>query len=201
VLLPLLLQKELSLNLESNIMAMAYAFDKNNNGQMIAHAFLADTNTNIFLTGKAGTGKTAFLKYAQDTINKNFVVLAPTGIAAIAAGGQTIRSFFGLPLKAYDVGTIGTPSQSKILNLLHTDTIIIDEVSKVRCDIIDAIDCTLRKIMRNELPFGGKQMVFVGGISCRQWLATKPNANSCMRYMEQILSIFTKRKCWNVQIL
>lgn len=129
---------------------------------MLAYELIAHTNSSFFLTGRAGTGKTTFLHNVQKMTHKQFVVLAPTGVAAILAGGDTIHSFFGLPLEVCTPGTCGRMNEARIMTLLHADTIIIDEVSMVRCDIIDAIDYTMRKVLHTTLPFGGKQMVFVG---------------------------------------
>lgn len=136
--------------------------DTQNKEQMYALDLIENTNSCFFLTGRAGTGKTTFLRNVQQMVNKQFVILAPTGVAAILAGGETIHSFFGLPLEICLPNTCGNMNEKRIHTLLHTDTIIIDEVSMVRCDIIDAIDFTLRKTLRTTLPFGGKQIVFVG---------------------------------------
>lgn len=140
------------------------SIDKTNKQQLQAYELIETTNSSFFLTGKAGTGKTTFLQTVQKEIDKNFIVLAPTGIAAMLAGGETIHSFFGLPLQICTPKTIGNVNRSKISIIKKVDTIIIDEVSMVRCDVIDAIDYTLRYVMRNSLPFGGKQMVFVGDL-------------------------------------
>lgn len=136
--------------------------DPQNREQQLAYDLVANTNSCFFLTGRAGTGKTTFLKNVQKMVNKQFITLAPTGVAAILAGGETIHSFFGLPSEVCPIGTCGKLSQARIMTILHADTIIIDEVSMVRCDIIDAIDYTLRKTLRTSLPFGGKQIIFVG---------------------------------------
>ena len=136
--------------------------DTQNKQQMLAYELIANTNSSFFLTGRAGTGKTTFLRKVQQMVNKQFITLAPTGVAAILAGGDTIHSFFGLPMDVCIPGTMGKMSEARIKTLLHTDTIIIDEVSMVRCDIIDAIDYTMRKTLRSMLPFGGKQVIFVG---------------------------------------
>jgi len=136
--------------------------DKDNREQQMAYELIANTNSSFFLTGRAGTGKTTFLHNIQKDVKKQFVVLAPTGLAAILAGGDTIHSFFGLPMEACVPDTCGKMSQARILSLVYADTIIIDEVSMVRCDVMDAIDYTMRKVLRNNMPFGGKQMVFVG---------------------------------------
>ena len=136
--------------------------DKENKQQVIAYDLIANTNSSFFLTGRAGTGKTTFLRKVQKMVGKQFITLAPTGVAAILAGGDTIHSFFGLPMDVCTLGTMGKMNEARIQALLHTDTIIIDEVSMVRCDIIDAIDYTMRKTLRSSLPFGGKQVIFVG---------------------------------------
>lgn len=129
-----------------------------------AYELIRDTYTSFFLTGKAGSGKTTFLRRVQKEINKNFIVLAPTGVAAILAGGQTIHSFFGFPLEAMPLGSVGKMSQERYNIIKNVDTIIIDEVSMVRCDVIDAIDATLRDCLYSTAPFGGKQMVFSGDL-------------------------------------
>lgn len=139
-------------------------YDVNNKQQEIAYLLIKDTNVSFFLTGKAGTGKTTFLKKIQNEINKNFIVLAPTGIAAINAGGETIHSFFGIP---FGVVTFKEPCKVKAARielLRNVDTIIIDEVSMCRADLIDAIDRVMKHICHSGLPFGGKQVVFVGDI-------------------------------------
>ena len=141
---------------------MENMIDTENRQQVMAFELIANTNSSFFLTGRAGTGKTTFLRKVQQLVDKQFITLAPTGVAAILAGGDTIHSFFGLPMDVCTPGTMGKMSEARILTLLHTDTIIIDEVSMVRCDIIDAIDYTMRKTLRSSLPFGGKQVIFVG---------------------------------------
>ena len=138
--------------------------DTQNPQQMLAYELIANTNSSFFLTGRAGTGKTTFLRNVQNMVDKQFITLASTGVAAILAGGETIHSFFGLPLEVCTPGTCGKMNETRILTLLHADTIIIDEVSMVRCDIVDAIDYTLRKALHTTLPFGGKQIIFVGDL-------------------------------------
>ena len=132
------------------------------------------TRRSLFLTGKAGTGKSTFLRYVVEHTKKKNVVLAPTGIAAINAGGQTMHSFFKLPFhpllpndKRYDRRHIKetlkyTSAQRKLLREL--ELIIIDEISMVRADIIDFIDRVLRIYTRSSEPFGGKQLLLVGDI-------------------------------------
>ena len=132
------------------------------------------TRRSLFLTGKAGTGKSTFLRYVVKNTKKKCVVLAPTGIAAINAGGQTLHSFFKLPFhpllpndSRFDSRHIKeslkyTSAQRKLLREL--ELIIIDEISMVRADIIDFIDKVLRIYTRNSEPFGGKQLLLVGDI-------------------------------------
>lgn len=137
--------------------------DATNLRQTQAYDLIASTNKSFFLTGKAGTGKTTFLNNVQKLIDKQFIVLAPTGIAAITAHGVTIHSFFGFDFNVQTPDTkVKRHNGIKLNTIRSCDTFIIDEVSMVRCDIIDQIDRTLRDVMHNKLPFGGKQMVFVG---------------------------------------
>ena len=136
--------------------------DKENKQQMQAYRLITETNSCFFLTGRAGTGKTTFLHNVQQVSDKEFITLAPTGVAAMLAGGDTIHSFFGLPMEVCTPGTCGKMNELRIMTLLHVDTIIIDEVSMVRCDVIDAIDYTLRNTLKSSQPFGGKQVIFVG---------------------------------------
>ena len=138
--------------------------DKSNVEQQKAFDLVANTNTCLFITGKAGTGKTTFIKRIQKEVNKNFLVLAPTGIAAIAVGGQTMHSFFGFPFQ-----TIGPhtrldvlPEKKALLN--EVDTIIVDEASMVRSDMVDGMDRYLRMAFETNMAFGGKQVVFVGDL-------------------------------------
>ena len=132
------------------------------------------TRRSLFLTGKAGTGKSTFLRYVADNTKKKHVILAPTGIAAINAGGSTLHSFFRLPFhpllpndSRYNRRNIKetlkyTSAQRKLLR--ETELIIIDEISMVRADIIDFIDKVLRVYTRSYEPFGGKQLLLVGDI-------------------------------------
>lgn len=138
--------------------------DKTNVEQQKAFDLVANTNTCLFITGKAGTGKTTFIKRIQEEINKNFLVLAPTGIAAIAVGGQTMHSFFGFPFQ-----TIGPHTKLDVLSekkklLSKVDTIIVDEASMVRSDMVDGMDRYLRMAFKTNMAFGGKQVVFVGDL-------------------------------------
>ena len=141
-----------------------YQFDKDNFEQQKAFELIAHTNTSLFITGKAGTGKTTFVKAIREEIDKNFLVLAPTGIAALNVGGQTIHSFFGFPMEVICPGTQMKVSEEKQTILKRTDTIIVDESSMVRADLVDGMDRFLRGLMKTHLPFGGKQMLFVGDL-------------------------------------
>lgn len=152
---------------------MEAKFDSANNEQRSAYRMIERTNNSFFLAGRAGTGKTTFLKNVQEGVHKKFVVLAPTGQAAINAGGQTIHSFFGFNFGVLGPGEIGSMNRTKIGLVRNLDTIIIDEVSMVRCDIIDAIDRTLRHYVGNSAPFGGIQMVFVGDMFQLEPIATQ----------------------------
>lgn len=150
----------------------------------LAADFVQKTNRHIFLTGKAGTGKTTFLKYIKEHTFKNTVVVAPTGVAAINAGGVTMHSFFQLPFGPFIPGTkrgFGEDddismdrhalfrsirfNHDKKMLLQELDLLIIDEVSMVRADSLDAIDAILRHF-RNQplLPFGGVQVLFIGDL-------------------------------------
>lgn len=139
-------------------------FDKQNVEQQKAFDLVANTNTCLFITGKAGTGKTTFVRRIQEEIDKNFLVLAPTGIAAIAVGGQTIHSFFGFPMDVIGPHTKLEVSYESKMILKRIDTIIVDEASMVRCDMVDGMDRYLRMAFSTNMPFGGKQIVFVGDL-------------------------------------
>lgn len=137
---------------------------QSNKEQQEAFDLVANTNVCLFITGKAGTGKTTFVKRIQQEIDKNFLVLAPTGIAAIAVGGQTMHSFFGFPMQAMGPHTSLSVSREKYQILKQTDTIIIDEASMVRSDMVDGMDRYLRLAFDTNMPFGGKQVLFVGDL-------------------------------------
>lgn len=148
-----------------------------------AFDLIAYTNSSFFLTGKAGTGKTTFLTNAQKNVDKNFVVLAPTGVAALNAGGETIHSFFGIPTQAIPLGKaldVCKIRRDRYELIRKTDTFIIDEVSMVRCDMIDAIDEILRYVMSLQAPFGGKQMVFVGDMLQLEPIVSNPTDRDIM---------------------
>lgn len=137
---------------------------------------MEETGVSVFLTGKAGTGKTTFLKEIVRKTSKRYAVVAPTGVAAINAGGVTIHSFFQLPLCPYlpDVKELVTeyqmperirsPRKERVKILRTLDLLIIDEISMVRADILDAIDDILKRYRHNDRPFGGVQLLMIGDI-------------------------------------
>ena len=140
----------------------------------LAEKYVEETSVSLFLTGKAGTGKTTFLRYIVERTSKRCVVLAPTGVAAVNARGSTIHSFFSLPLCPYlpDVQELKTEYQmperlrklkkEKVKIIRTLDLLIIDEVSMVRADLLDAVDATLRRYRRSSKPFGGVQLLMIG---------------------------------------
>lgn len=149
--------------------------DLNNPELQNALQILEFTRRSLFLTGKAGTGKSTFLRYIASTIKKKHVILAPTGIAAINAGGATLHSFFKLPFhpllpndsrySARNIRDTLKYNSEKRKLLREVELIIVDEISMVRADIIDFIDKVLRIYNRNmREPFGGKQLLLVGDI-------------------------------------
>jgi len=135
----------------------------------LAYDFVQYTGQNIFLTGKAGTGKTTFLKSLKERSPKRMIVVAPTGVAAINAGGVTIHSFFQLSF-APQIGTESEMSadqrfnKEKINIMRSLDLLVIDEISMVRADILDAIDRTLRRFKNRRKPFGGAQLLMIGDL-------------------------------------
>ena len=146
-------------------------FDLDNKEFKYAEQLILYSNRSIYLTGKAGTGKSTFLRYIAKNTTKNYIIVAPTGIAAINAGGMTINSFFQLPFTPF-VWELFDEAQKQGFNnfskekreiIQKADLIIIDEISMVRADVIDAIDYRLRNYGgKKHLPFGGKQILFVG---------------------------------------
>lgn len=138
--------------------------------QMLDHAweFVEHTSKSVFLTGKAGTGKTTFLRRVVSESTKRLVVVAPTGVAAVNAGGVTIHSFFQLPFSPF---VPGARMKSKFeirkekLRIIRTlDLLIIDEISMVRSDLLDAVDFMLRTLRNDQRPFGGVQLLLIGDL-------------------------------------
>ena len=155
--------------------------DTQNREFMIALDYALHTNQSMYLTGKAGSGKTTFLKYLRLASQKNMVVLAPTGVAAVNAGGQTIHSFFQIPPSLYVPGDArlrthapaGSTDKSTVYDnfryradkvdlIRNLEMIVIDEVSMVRADLLDVIDTLLRVYRKNQNPFGGVQVILIG---------------------------------------
>lgn len=130
--------------------------------------FVEHTGRSIFLTGKAGTGKTTFLKHVVEHSAKRIIVVAPTGVAAVNAGGVTIHSFFQLPLTPFlpdvKLSTVYKFSDIKRKIIRSLDLLIIDEISMVRCDLLDALDQALRRFRGSGRPFGGVQLLMIGDL-------------------------------------
>ena len=182
---------------------------------LVASRFINNTNKNVFLTGKAGTGKTTFLRQIVSSTYKKCLIVAPTGIAAINAGGVTIHSMFQLPFGTYipvkqspdnlQVSVKVNDPVSLIKNLQMYDSkrkllrelelLIIDEVSMLRADILDAIDLVLRYVRRrNNQPFGGVQVLFIGDllqlppvVKNEEWELLKSCYNSIYFFDAQVL--------------
>ena len=125
---------------------------------------MENTNKNMFITGRAGTGKSYLLNFFMKNSQKNVVVVAPTGVAAINVGGQTVHSFFRIPPKTPIDKKELVPGASRREIYRALDVVVIDEVSMVRSDVMDAIDYVLRVCNNKDLPFGGKQMLMFGDL-------------------------------------
>ena len=166
------------------------------------------TDSHIFLTGKAGTGKTTFLKNLPLKTYKRMVVVAPTSVAAINAGGQTIHSFFQLPFgpqipenaqsgafKAKSLAAQFQKLNKKKINLIRSlDLLIIDEISMVRADVLDAIDAVLRRVRRSQKPFGGLQLLMIGDVhqlapvaKAEEWEVLSPYYDTPYFFGSQVL--------------
>lgn len=168
----------------------------------MAADFINYSSHPVFLTGKAGTGKTTFLKYIKENTNKQTAVLAPTGVAAINAGGVTIHSFFQLPLSPYIPAPQGFASNEEMVDKNHLlgrikvnrerrevwqklELLIIDEISMVRCDVVDAIDVVLRSFRsRHNEPFGGVQVLYIGDLFQLPPVANDEQWNILSRYYQ-----------------
>lgn len=188
--------------------------DETNQEFNYASDFVKHTNKLVYITGKAGTGKTTFLKYLRETTSKNTVILAPTGVAAMNAGGQTIHSFFQIPPSIYlpndkrlrtkvpkgdeDKSTIFDHFKyfkERIEIIRRLDLLIIDEVSMVRCDLLDLVDRLLRVFRRKENEaFGGVQVILIGDTfqlppiaDFEQWELLKPYYKSPFFFSSKII--------------
>jgi len=175
---------------------------KTNKQLQLAYDFVQYTGQNIFLTGKAGTGKTTFLKSLKDRSPKHMIVVAPTGVAAINAGGVTIHSFFQLSF-APQVGTESKMSKDqrfskeKINIMRALDLLVIDEISMVRADILDAIDRTLRRFKNRRKPFGGAQVLMIGDlqqlapvVKSEEWGLLKQEYETAYFFSSKVLKEF-----------
>ncbi|MBC6492779.1 helix-turn-helix domain-containing protein [Flavihumibacter stibioxidans] len=187
--------------------------DHSNRYFELASRYVQHTGRHIFLTGKAGTGKTTFLKYIREHCSKKMAVVAPTGVAAINAGGVTVHTFFQLPLGAF-VPTGQIPesgdqlfnnrqtllrnlrlSQPKRILMRELELLVVDEVSMLRADMLDAMDVVLRHVRRKpSLPFGGVQVLFIGDlfqlppvVSDREWNFLKEHYKSPFFFEAHVL--------------
>lgn len=179
----------------------------------LAFNFLQYTNQNIFLTGKAGTGKTTFLRNLKKQSPKRMVVVAPTGVAAINAGGVTIHSFFQMafgpqipvdpnqqrPVIVSEDGNVAPGikrfSRDKINIIRSLDLLVIDEISMVRADVLDGIDEVLRRYKNRYKPFGGVQLLMIGDlqqlapvIKEDEWEILKPYYDTCFFFSSRALN-------------
>lgn len=151
-----------------------------------AREFVEKTGKSVFLTGKAGTGKTTFLRDVVETSSKRVVVVAPTGIAAINAGGVTIHSFFQLPLHPFIPGIKHESkfafSKEKRSIIRTIDVLVIDEISMVRSDLLDAVDSVLRRFRDRNKPFGGVQLLMIGDLQQLTPVVTDEEADLLRHY-------------------
>jgi hypothetical protein len=192
---------------------MMFSTDETNEHFQLAARFVNQTSRHIFLTGKAGTGKTTFLKYIRENSHKKMAVVAPTGVAAINAGGVTLHSFFQLPFGGFipsltaawnTNNSLNTPD-SLLRNLRissarkelfrELELLVIDEVSMLRADLLDEVDTILRHYRKQPaLPFGGVQLLYIGDlfqlppvISAEEWNWLKEHYKSPFFFDAQVL--------------
>ena len=185
----------------------------------LAYEFVESTGTNIFLTGKAGTGKTTFLQDLKQRSPKRMVVVAPTGVAAINAGGVTIHSFFQLPFTPFipsnnTLKSIQTNysnpygkevrrfSREKLQIIRSFDLLVIDEISMVRADLLDSIDEVLRRFRDRDKPFGGVQLLMIGDLQQLAPVAKEEEWNILKEYYETVFffSSYALRKTHFISI-
>lgn len=179
--------------------------------QELALEYALHTDRSIFLTGKAGTGKTTLVKEIVEKTSKPLVIVAPTGVAAINAGGVTIHSMFNLPLSAHvpthdfvdmnlarNRNTLLSHSRfrrEKLAVLRNMELLIVDEVSMVRCDILDAMDWVLRSVRRKREPFGGVQVMLIGDMYQLPPVVKDDEWNLLGKYYDA--PYFFNSKVWN----
>ncbi|WP_352421574.1 AAA family ATPase [Proteiniphilum sp.] len=188
--------------------------DETNEEFNYAVDFVQHSNKLVYLTGKAGTGKTTFLKYLREMTTKNSAILAPTGVAAVNAGGQTIHSFFQIKPSIYipndkrlrtradkndtDKSTIFDHFKyfkEKMETIRALELLVIDEISMVRCDLLDVVDRLLRVFRRRESePFGGVQVVLIGDTfqlppiaDFEQWELLQPHYSSPFFFSSKVI--------------
>ncbi|VAW73204.1 DNA repair and recombination protein, putative helicase, partial [hydrothermal vent metagenome] len=154
----------------------------------LANDFVRYTDNNIYLTGKAGTGKTTFLRQLKESSPKRMIITAPTGVAAINAGGVTLHSFFQMPFGPFISGSDAHQqaqhrkiNKEKINIIKSLDLLVIDEISMVRADLLDGVDAVLRRYKHRDRPFGGVQLLMIGDlhqlspvIKDDEWALLKP---------------------------
>ena len=183
--------------LQTSVRNMTYT----SNPQLdLALNYVLYTNKNIFLTGKAGTGKTTFLQRIKQENSKRIVVVAPTGVAAINAGGVTIHSFFQLPFGPFLPDSPQNTTQQrrfvreKIRLIQSMDLLVIDEISMVRADLLDGIDDVLRRYRNHFQPFGGVQLLMIGDlhqlppvVKDEEWNLLRPHYETAYFFGSQAL--------------
>jgi len=172
-----------------------------NHELQLASDFVEYTGCNIFLTGKAGTGKTTFLHHLHKNTVKRMIVTAPTGVAAINAGGVTLHSFFQLPFGPFVPGSEAHErnkqrrfrfSKEKKRIIQSLDLLVIDEISMVRADLLDAVDAVLRSHRRNNQPFGGVQLLLIGDLHQLSPVAKQDEWHLLEQYYESVYFFSSK---------
>ncbi len=167
----------------------------------LANDFVKYTDSHIYLTGKAGTGKTTFLHNLKASSPKRMIITAPTGVAAINAGGVTLHSFFQIPFGPFLPGSDAQQqtqhqrfNKEKINIIKSLDLLVIDEISMVRADLLDAVDAVLRRYKRHDRPFGGVQLLMIGDlhqlspvVKDEEWQLLKPYYKTCYFFSSNAL--------------